>query len=325
MKTEDILATEPLVLRQEQREFYFENGYLLLESFVPHDWLERLRAVADEFVEASRALAESNSTFDLEADHTAQIPRLRRLCDPVEHHPVFWEFTSQGPIVDLAADLVGPDVKYHHSKLNFKWRGGGEEVKWHQDIQFWPHSNYSPLTIGVYLDDVADDMAPMGVIPKSHEGELFDLYDENEVWTGAIREADLGRVALDEAVFLAGPAGSVTVHNLPHGARLPAQRVGALKAPAVANLYLGGCVEADRPHRRPGPFEPNRPGQAGQMDRLRSPALPDPPGLVEGLHLDLRGPAGGRGADLIVRGQPVPERPRSCYDAKAYAPVAQPG
>ena len=221
MKTEDILATEPLVLRQEQREFYFENGYLLLESFVPHDWLEQLRAVADEFVEASRALAESNSTFDLEADHTAQIPRLRRLCDPVEHHPVFWEFTSQGPIVDLAADLVGPDVKYHHSKLNFKWRGGGEEVKWHQDIQFWPHSNYSPLTIGVYLDDVADDMAPMGVIPKSHEGELFDLYDENEVWTGAIREADLGRVALDEAVFLAGPAGSVTVHNcrMVHGSR----------------------------------------------------------------------------------------------------------
>ncbi len=213
MKTEDILATEPLVLNRAQREFYFENGYLLLEGFVSLDWLERLRAVTDEFVEASRALAKSNSTFDLEADHTAASPRLRRLCDPVEHHPVFWEFTSRGPIVDLAADLVGPDVKYHHSKLNFKWRGGGEEVKWHQDAQFWPHSNYSPLTIGVYLHDVADNMAPMGVIPKSHEGELFDLYNEDEVWTGAIRETDLGRVALDEAVFLAGPAGSVTVHN----------------------------------------------------------------------------------------------------------------
>jgi ectoine hydroxylase len=213
MKTDDILAHEPLVLSQAQREAYFETGYLLLERFVPQDWIERLRAVTDEFVEASLALATSNNTLDLEPDHTAASPRLRRLCDPVEHHPVFWEFTSRGPIVDLAADLVGPDVKYHHSKLNFKWHGGGEEVKWHQDIQFWPHSNYSPLTIGVYLEDVDDDMAPMGVIPGSHEGELFDLYNEDDVWTGAIRNADIDRVALDKAVFLAGPAGSVTVHN----------------------------------------------------------------------------------------------------------------
>jgi ectoine hydroxylase len=213
MKTEDILSNKPLVLSQAQRESYFETGYLLLERFVPQDWLERLRVLADEFVEMSRALTESDGTLDLEPNHTAALPRLRRLCDPVEHHPVFWEFTSRGPIVDLAADLVGPDVKYHHSKLNFKWGGGGEEVKWHQDIQFFPHSNYSPLTIGVYLEDVDDAMAPMGVIPGSHEGELFDLYNEDDVWTGAIREADLSRVSLEKAAFLPGPKGSVTIHN----------------------------------------------------------------------------------------------------------------
>jgi ectoine hydroxylase len=213
MKTEDILATTPTVLSQAQREAYFEDGYLLLESFVSHDWLERLRAITDEFIEASRTLEKSTATFDLEAGHSAASPRLRRLCDPVEHHSVYWEFVSRGPIVDLAAELVGPDVKYHHSKLNFKWRDGGEEVKWHQDIQFWPHTNYSPLTIGVYLDDVSDDMAPMGVIPKSHDGELFDLYNDEDAWTGAIAERDLARVALDDAVFLAGPAGSVTIHN----------------------------------------------------------------------------------------------------------------
>jgi Uncharacterized protein conserved in bacteria (DUF2252) len=29
----------------------------------------------------------------------------------------------------VAADLLGPDVKFHHSKLNFKAPRGGEEVK----------------------------------------------------------------------------------------------------------------------------------------------------------------------------------------------------
>ena len=76
MKIEDILANDPLVLDQGQREFYFEHGYLLLERFVSIDWLKRLRAVTDEFVEASRALAKSNNTLDIEADHTAASPRL---------------------------------------------------------------------------------------------------------------------------------------------------------------------------------------------------------------------------------------------------------
>ena len=39
------------------------------------------------------------------------------------------------------------------------------EIKWHQDIQFWPHTDFSPLTIGVYLADVDDVMGPMGVFP----------------------------------------------------------------------------------------------------------------------------------------------------------------
>ena len=69
---------------------------------------------------------------------------------------------------DIVADLVGPDVKFHHSKLNFKWMRGGEEVKWHYDISFWPHTNYSPLTIGTYLYDCGMEQGPLAVLPKSH-------------------------------------------------------------------------------------------------------------------------------------------------------------
>lgn len=213
MKQADILAHEPKVLTQEQREFYFETGYLMLESFVSDDWLDRLWEVTNRFVERSRALTASDSLFDLEPNHTAENPRLRRISFPVAHDPVYEEFGLRGPIVDIAEDLLGPNVKYHHSKLNMKWADGGEEVKWHQDIQFWPHSNYSPLTIGVYMEDVDDEMGPMGVIPGSHEGELFDLYGRDGNWVGAIDEADLPRVPLDEVVWLKGPRGSVTVHN----------------------------------------------------------------------------------------------------------------
>ena len=64
-------------------------------------------------------------------------------------------------------------MKFHHSKLNFKWAQGGAEVKWHQDIQFWPHTNYSPLTVGTYLYDCGMEQGPLGVLPGSHRGPML--------------------------------------------------------------------------------------------------------------------------------------------------------
>jgi ectoine hydroxylase len=237
METQAVLASPATVLSQEQREFYFENGYLLLEKIVPEEWLDRLRSVTGEFVEASRALTKSDAVFDLEPDHTAENPRLRRLTSPVEQHEAYWEFASDSIVTDIAADLVGPDVKFHHSKLNFKWAEGGEEVKWHQDIQYWPHTNYSPLTIGLYMDDVGEEQGPLGVVPGSHEEELYSLYNDAGEWVGSLSDEDAARSrGLDRVVYLAGPAGSLTVHNcrtLHHSKRNESD----LGRPLLLNVY----------------------------------------------------------------------------------------
>ena len=214
MTPHDILARPPRILDQRDRQRYFESGYLGIPGLVDAGWLERLNRVTDEFVELSRSITAPDPRFDLEPDHTADAPRIRRLNAPVEHHEAWWEFASEGPFADVAEDLLGPDFKFHHSKLNFKWGRGGEAVKWHQDIQFWPHTNYDVLTLGVYLDDVDDTLAPMGVIPGSHEGDLFNLYDADDVWTGSISDEDVVRlIDVDSAAYITGPAGTVTVHN----------------------------------------------------------------------------------------------------------------
>lgn len=236
MEIEEILKHRPQAVTETQREFYFENGYLLLEKIVPQEWVTRLCEVTAEMVEKSRKVTVSNEIFDLEPEHTPENPRLRRITSPVEYHPVYWEFASQSTIADIAADLVGPDVKFHHSKLNFKWAKGGEEVKWHQDISFWPHTNYSPLTIGLYLHDVGTDHAPLGVIPGAHKGALFSQYDENGNWTGCLSHEDVQKIDAHRAVYLTGPAGSVTIHNcrMVHGS--PVNRA-AQNRPLLLNAY----------------------------------------------------------------------------------------
>src|SRR6202165_4818429 len=214
MKPEEVLAYSPRVLTQQQREFYFSEGYLLVERAIGDDWIRKLRAATDELIERSRAGSKSDAVWDLEPGHTAAAPRLRRVSAPIDQHPAFWEYVSASVIGDIVANLVGPDVKFHHSKLNFKWAQGGEEVKWHYDISFWPHTNYSPLTVGTYLYDCALDQGPLQVLPKSHLIEtMYTQYDEDGCWIGCLRESDAAKLDISKAVALPGPAGSLTLHN----------------------------------------------------------------------------------------------------------------
>ena len=239
MTPEQVLARPPLVLERAQRQAYFETGYLLLPGFIDQQWLHRIREVSTGFVEQSRAVSESDAKFDVESGHTADTPKLRRLSFPVDHHELFREMAFEGPVVDVAEDLLGPNVCYHHSKLNYKWSDGGEAIKWHQDIQYWPHTDFSPLTIGIYLEDVDDEMGPMGVVPGSHRGPLFSLPDDEGRWVGAIGERDLAIADPGHADYLKGPAGSVTVHNCcsVHGS---APNISSRCRPLLLHTYTAG-------------------------------------------------------------------------------------
>ncbi len=214
MTPEQVLTIPPKVLTQAQRESYFSEGYLYLERAISDEWIARLRAATEELVERSRKVTQSDTIFDLEPKHRPDAPRLRRVSNPVEQHPVFWDYCLKSVLPDIVADLVGPDVKFHHSKLNFKWAQGGEEVKWHYDISFWPHTNYSPLTVGTYLYDCGMEQGPLAVLPKSHLLDpMLSQYDGKGNWTGCLSAADVARLDTSKTAYLTGPAGSLTIHN----------------------------------------------------------------------------------------------------------------
>ena len=254
MTPDEILAQPARKLTQAQRESYFSNGYLLVERIVPDTIVERLRRTTTEMVEESRRVARSDAKWDLENGHSPARPRLRRLSAPCDHHPYYWEYVS-GFLGDIAADLLGPDVKFHHSKLNFKASDGGTEVKWHQDIQFWPHTNYDLLTIGTYIYDCDIENGALGVIPGTHDGPLFDQYNDKRQWTGCLRDDDLRKVPLETAKYLCGPAGSLTIHNcrVVHGSAVndsPADRplLLATLAAADAMAYTSNPIKSRYEH-----------------------------------------------------------------------------
>lgn len=274
-------SVDSMTLTAEQLHSYRERGYLQLESFVGEEWLADLKAASDEFVEQSRGLTRSDRVLDVEPGHTSDAPRLRRLISPPDHHETFHRFTMEGPPAQLAMVLLGGPVRFHHAKLNYKWSGGGEEVKWHQDIQFWPHTDFSPLTIGVYLDDVDDEMGPMGVLPGSHLGPLYDMYDPDGAWAGAMNDADAAALDADSMVWLGGPAGSVTVHNccMVHGSmpnHSDRARPLLLQTYSAADSYpIAGIGANGAAGRQSGTVIGGRPSQVLEIDGRTMHGAPD--------------------------------------------------
>ena len=212
MTPEEILGYPARVLTQAQREQYFEQGYVGVESLVPQDAFSEVQAVTQQFLEESRKETASGLVFDIGPGHSADNPVLRRLKKPDDQHATYWKF-AQAIIADVAADLVGPNVVFHHSKLNFKWFYESDTVKWHQEIQFFPHTNYNVLTIGCYLADTDMQNGPLAVKPGSHNQPLFDQYDKGGNWTGMLSDDDAATIDMSDVPYLTGPAGSITIHN----------------------------------------------------------------------------------------------------------------
>jgi len=213
MLPDKVRQYRPHVLSEAQREQYFRDGFLVLPEFVPSAWTSRLQAALAELIERSRSITKTDEVFVLEEGHSAASPRLHRITSPQDRHPTFWEFFSDPVMTDLAADVVGPDVKFHHAKLNVKSEMGTRGFKWHQDIQAWPHTDYSPVTFGIYINGCEADQGPVSFMRGSHEGPLFSMYDEAGNFVIRVSDGDLAKVGGREIVSATGGPGTTLLLN----------------------------------------------------------------------------------------------------------------
>ena len=209
---EDQIATgRQAMLQQHQVEHYREAGYLVVEDVVAGGTLDELRRVTDAFLEQARSLRASDDVFDLDDGHAPERPRIRRIKAPDRQHPAYAALMRSSTVLDVVADLIGPNIRFDHSKLNCKPAGGGA-IEWHQDWAFYPQTNDDMLAVSVMLDDCGADNGPLHVIPGSHRGPILDHHHGGR-FIGAIDPATAGFDAAS-AVALTGPAGSLAVHHV---------------------------------------------------------------------------------------------------------------
>ena len=148
----------------------------------------------------------------------------------------------------------------------------------HQDIPAWPHTNYSPVTLGVYLCDVPAEQGPLTCLAGSHRGPIFEHRDAGGAWTGAIRDSDMEAIDMTRAEGLTGPAGTVIAINCRtvHGSRA---NFTDLVRPVALFVYSSAdafpWTAAPTPTSHTGDIVRGRPAQTAQLDATPCPVPPD--------------------------------------------------
>jgi ectoine hydroxylase len=209
----DETGSQRRYLSDEQIDAYRRDGYVSLPGVIDAGRIAELRAVTGRFVDRSRAISASDNLFDLDPTHCAQTPTLRRIKNPADNDPLYRWVAFESPIPDIVAELIGPDVKFHHSKLNLKGGRVGAPVEWHQDAAFYPHSNDDVLAVGLLLDDATAENGCLVVLPGSHRERVHEHYDGGGRFIGRMREEDIGRFDARKGQLLELPAGSIHIHH----------------------------------------------------------------------------------------------------------------
>jgi ectoine hydroxylase-related dioxygenase (phytanoyl-CoA dioxygenase family) len=213
------------MLNREQIEAFWRDGCLVAENAVSAEQLGRLQADIRLWVEESRAhdapygelTVDGRPRFDMGVEHCAERPALRRINNPSEISAHYKDVMSHSSVVDMVADLIGENVKYHHCKINLKLPGSHTVVRYHQDFSYTPHTNDDIVTAMLMLDDVTEQNGCLMVVPGSHRGPQYSLFD-GATFTGFLDQQQ-ERALKSEEVAVTGKAGDVCLMHtrLVHG------------------------------------------------------------------------------------------------------------
>ncbi len=196
-------------------EAFRRDGTIAVEDAVTPQQLAALRREFDAWWEESRAhernygeMIDGRPRFDLQIPgHSRAHPLLRRVNSPTEISEAYLDVVVNSRIPDMVADLIGANVKFHHSKINAKLPGANTEVKWHQDFPFTPHSNDDLVTALLAMDDVDETNGPLVSALGSHKDGIAEIWHDGK-FTGIAGDAAARAWERDAKTFTM-KAGSV--------------------------------------------------------------------------------------------------------------------
>ncbi|HTE17875.1 MAG TPA: phytanoyl-CoA dioxygenase family protein, partial [Armatimonadota bacterium] len=148
------------------------NGYLLVEGVFTPEESAYLRAEVHDL--AGRLVDTRDAGVVGEGwasgRKVADIPRELLHCHNVQYHSAAFARVITDPrLTDRVADLIGPNVQLHHTKMFIKPPERGAPFPMHQDYPYFPHERHTMMAAILFFDDAPLEKGCVRVAPGSHK------------------------------------------------------------------------------------------------------------------------------------------------------------
>jgi len=147
------------LLTADELKSFKDNGYLILKNVLTKEGLDKIRA------ECMTAWAAEKEAFDPSKTwlQNSLLVNIHHKSSKVK------DYYFEGPMVDIASQLIGPNIKGATSQLTFKMCGNTKPFGWHQDNGYGELEPYNALTTLTALDDTDRGNGCLWLIPGSHK------------------------------------------------------------------------------------------------------------------------------------------------------------
>ena len=202
------------MLTLEQKQFYADNGYVLVPGLLTPEEAALCRKEAHDLSRRLSAIRDTNAAWgSASAVSMGKKTSLLHCHDVQFQSAVFTRLLVNARLTEVAADIVGPNVQLHHTKMFIKPPEKGAPFPMHQDAPFFPHENHSMIAAIVHFDDAPLNRGCVRVVPGSHKRGMLPHNPEGS-W-----HLPLDEYPLSDAVPIEARAGDalffsyLTIHG----------------------------------------------------------------------------------------------------------------
>ena len=152
--------------------FFYENGYYLARGVYSAESLRLMEADFDRIVEQLEKCGENiNARWDSEITDELDGGASRIIhTHNVQRYSACWlRALQQQRFLDVAEQILGPDIVLHHTKLFQKPPKEGAPFPMHQDWWYFPTEHDSMIAAIIFLTDADDEAGGLRVYPGSHK------------------------------------------------------------------------------------------------------------------------------------------------------------
>lgn len=147
-------------LSAAEKEAFQEKGWVVPSFRFPPELIQEMRAEYDALLARNSHLASDIMMAPHQTNGGSQ---------GVVGSEKWLAFATHPAVMDIATQLIGPDVILWGTTIFGKPAHSGKETPWHQDGEYYPIEPLEVLTIWIPLDNVTPENGPMRFIPGSHK------------------------------------------------------------------------------------------------------------------------------------------------------------